>query len=385
MSASATLNDAARGIPGRPVLLDGRASTGATTYLWELLEPHDPAVLSNADQPVAALTSDHPGEFVVRLTVLDAQGGAPSAALCVVELKPWVAIVDAPGSAQVREAVVCDASRSQAPADATYTWDVVVQGSGRPPLSAADGPRLRIYPMGPGAHDVTLKVFSPGRSEPVASADVSIDVSEPDPDAQSSADEEYWQEQMLADIRAAPAALRTAASTWQGYTTTLIGLFSTVALVAGPKTITDVKYPLVGWFALACVGLAFLAAFAGLYLLAKVTASGPVPTGGTKKGVEYQAATLQALNTDRSTFAWSKRCTIGAAVLIAVGSLAVAAAAFVPPESGVTVLVRTPTSTICGELTTDDHGAMTVAGTAISGRTEAVTVVDSCGSETATP
>ncbi len=385
MSAAARVADAAEGIPGRPVLLDGRASTGAATYLWDLLEPHDPAVLSNADQPVAALTSDHPGEFVVRLTVLDGQGGAPSAAICVVALTPWVAVVDAPQSAQVREAVVCDASRSRAPADATYTWDVVAQGGGLPPLHKADGQKLRVYPMGPGAHEVTLTVFSAGGSEPVARASASIDVSEPDPDAQSSADEQYWQDQMLADIRAAPAALKTAASTWQGYTTTLIGLFSTVALVAGPKTITDVKYPVVGWFALACVGLAFLAAFAGLYLLAKVTASAPVPTDGSKRGEEYQAATLLALDAGRSTFTWSKRCTIGAAVLIAVGSLAVAAAAFVPPDAGVTVLVRTPTSTICGELTTDDQGAMTVAGTPISGRTEAVTVVDSCGRNAASP
>lgn len=376
MSATARVPDTVNAVTGTPTTIDGRASTGATTYLWEALEPNHGITLTNTDEPVATCTTTDPGEYVVRLTVSD-QTAASSAALTIVKSTARQVVIDGPTEGQVASAIVLDASRSQVPDEANFTWTATTTGDLQP-RTKPDGATFTLYPLSSGPHTVQVRVSPAGDPTRAVTASTTITISERANDAAAGPDEMYWQKQMLSDVRAAPATLKAAATTWQGYTATLLGLFSTVALVAGPKTITDIAYPIVGWIALACVGLAFLAAFYGLYLLATVTATGP-RFGPGVDALAYQQATIKAVEDGNATFTRSKTFTMGAAVLIAIGSLAVTVAAFVPPASKVNVLVRTNTRTLCGTLTTDATGAVKINNTPLNEKAESTTVVDSCG------
>ena len=70
--------------------------------------------------------------------------------------------------------------------------------------------------------------------------------------------------------------IRSASGKWEGTVATLLGLFSTVAIVAGPASIDKVTSGVIRWIALVLILIAGIAALAGVYFAARAS-QGPDP------------------------------------------------------------------------------------------------------------
>jgi hypothetical protein len=65
--------------------------------------------------------------------------------------------------------------------------------------------------------------------------------------------------------------IRSASGKWEGTVATLLGLFSTVAIVAGPASIDKVTSDAIRWTALVLILVAGIAALTGVYFAARAS------------------------------------------------------------------------------------------------------------------
>jgi hypothetical protein len=198
----------------------------------------------------------------------------------------------------------------------------------------------------------------------------------------------YWQDQMLADNRAALTTVRTSASTWQGMLAGVLGLFGTVTLLGAPSALDEVSSRPAAYLAVGLIAAAFLAAVAAVVLVTRIITTGvrieqtPDPATRGVQVLDAAAAATAALGR-------SKRLAFAGASMIAAAGLLLAVSELSGGGSGSTdaplALVRTTSSTLCGPMSVDDSGVLSVADQAV-GPTRSVEVVDSCAaSEAAEP
>jgi hypothetical protein len=366
--------------PGTPVVLDGTDSTGASTYDWEIVEPQRGARLVGSHEGSVLFIAAESGEYRIRLTVSD--GRTKHTTIAVVTVKGFTVRLEPPETPVVGQPVELSATSADAPAGVAFLWHFTDPSPDTDPFVRTHGSTATMLPWKPGMHSATVHMRSPRPPElgggwmTMATDEVRFDVM-PAPNLVGGGSEEaWWQDKLIADTRGALATTVAAANTWQGYTATLLALFGTVTIAAGPDALTDVPTP-VRWIVLALTGIGFLAAITGIVLLSTVTAKAP-RLGSALTGTQYRTAVLERVRVARRRYAQSKFATMTAGVLIAAGSLLAAGATVWPGPSTTYVLVRSPDQAFCGPMSTSADGQLIVAGRLVA-ETEAVTLVETCG------
>jgi hypothetical protein len=171
---------------------------------------------------------------------------------------------------------------------------------------------------------------------------------------------------------------RESAEKWQGTVASLLGLFSTVAIVAGPNAIADVPTPELRWGVLGSVlvaGLLSLASIVSAYLASSVAKG--------EWSDDFDAATLRERSFSASLRAHNllrtaRQTGVAAAVLLFASGITVAGAAIIESSKGsaVHLLIVHESGARCGQLEVAD-GAATVGGDPILPMTS-ITPVDAC-------
>ena len=98
-------------------------------------------------------------------------------------------------------------------------------------------------------------------------------------------------------------------------------MFSTVALLSGPKTFKETDNTVLNWIVVGVMCLAFVLAFLGLLRLSQVTSQAP-QLGAGRTAQTYATEYYEAAALAQSRFRGSKSLTVVAAALIGVSSLA---------------------------------------------------------------
>jgi hypothetical protein len=331
---------------------------------------------------VAQLVAEAPGDYVVKLTVTDADG--PDSAVCVVTVaRPTVRLIKPRTDVADGTSIWIECELTDVPADWEATWSTRPEDGAF--VFAGDRTGARILPTRPGNLTVNCKLEPPGGTTfSPSEGTVTIDVAEPTDGQPAAADQKWWADKQLKDVREARENVSTSATTWQGYTSGIVGLLATVTIVAGPKSFSDVSHTWLLVVALIMTVLAFGLALAGLWQLASVTAGAPRLSAG-EEPLAYRDKILESAVTARSKFELSKILTVSAASVLAAGSLLVLGSAVYDQaqEPAPTLfLVRTDTSTYCGPGTFDPTtGAVTVGGNSL-GKIAEFKIVDSCGTDT---
>ncbi len=166
------------------------------------------------------------------------------------------------------------------------------------------------------------------------------------------------------------------AGKWQGTVSTLLGLFSAVAIVAGPKHVSDVEpewlAPLVLIGVLASGGLA-----AASIHKAQVAARGASATWSNNlDGQNLRDYVFQETPKAISALNWSRILGVLAALLLFVTGFVIAVGAVITsaPASATTLVVVDDGGAYCGPLKVRGDGLVSVGGRAIRGDVELVTV-----------
>ena len=369
-------------LPGVPVYLDGRQSEAAVRFKWEIEEPQRGARLVGRQAETVQFLAAAPGDYRVRLNVSDGTNEETTVALVTVLAFPLD--LRHPHEAVVGQPMTFTASCANEPAEADYRWSFEDPSPDRDPFVTVKDNTATVLPWKPGVHTAKVVMQVPDPNDPsdwlaLSSAEVTIVVQSVSGDEDGGPDDAWWQEKANTDTRGALASVVAAATTWQGYTATLLGLFGTVTIVAGPEALSDLPQD-VQRLLVVISAIAFALALLGIYLLSKVTAKAPVLRRGMT-GDRVQGNELHKCRTCGYWYRWSKRVTITAAALIAAGSLlAAGSGAWAKTSDIVYVLVRDTSETYCGPLTSDSDGQVQVAGVDLAD-TESVTVVDSCGGD----
>jgi hypothetical protein len=172
--------------------------------------------------------------------------------------------------------------------------------------------------------------------------------------------------------------VRSLSSKWEGTVATILGLFSTVAIVTGPASFDKITYTWVRWTALALIAAAGIAAFVGVYHAAQAS-QGPDPKLlNNLDGAALQADSFGQVEGAVRHLKWSRKATfLAAGALFAAGILVAADAAQsagqTPARSSVVVVDQNGTIT-CGKLGTGKNNETTVGGKAIIGARQVIAV-----------
>jgi hypothetical protein len=367
----------------RRQVIDGRASSGTELkYQWTLLDGAG-ATLTGTSLSVATFAASVPGEYVVRLTVTDSSDES-SSALTIVSARSRDFRIEGPDSTTSGESVTLSIDPAEVDG-LTIEWTCHAVAGNQPIIFLPDQEtktEVTLVPNGPSRLAITATLASDShQSEVVARARHFLTVTDRISTGENPSDVEWWRDQLIADTRGAYTAAKAAATSWQGYTATALGLFSTIAILAGPEAIDKTDSQLASWAAVAAMVVGFGLAFGGLILLAGINASAP-RLGDGLSPTEYEAETLAAAKTAGERLRLSKVLTILGALTLAIGSFSVLVAAAISARQSEPsyVIVRTPSQTYCAELEVSDAGELQVGGKAI-GETVAVTVVDDCGTD----
>jgi hypothetical protein len=177
--------------------------------------------------------------------------------------------------------------------------------------------------------------------------------------------------------------VRARAVKWEATVATLLGLFSTVAIVTGPESIDKVTTWWIRWSALVLILIAGIAAGTAIFFAARA-AQGPDP----KLFDDLDGETLEVLTLDRvdqavdDTKRSRRAAFLAAGLLFTTGLLVAGEAAYAAGQSpgGSSVVVVDESGNLtCGKLAADSNGATTVAGRSLS-RAKQVIPVTRCGS-----
>lgn len=281
------------------------------------------------------------------------------------------AAINGPDHTSRYDAITVEAVGAVWPSHATFAWSIApAQGV----THHQEKHQLRVSFEEEGRYTVRVRVLDKAKREVASTPDHNVDVGVPA--AGGNSDEEYWQEQMVTGTREALTTVRQSAATWQGMTAGVIGLFGVVTLLGSPS-LEAARVPWLAWSAFGLVAVAFAAALAGVWVLARILASG-VKVGELVSAEEFAKRTTEAAVSASGRLRLSKVFTFVAAGLVAAAGLLLAAGNLLGGDVPVQhVLVRTETETLCGVLGAADGGAVSVAGEEI-GATLSVQVVDSC-------
>ena len=175
--------------------------------------------------------------------------------------------------------------------------------------------------------------------------------------------------------------IRSASGKWEGTVATLLGLFSTVAIVAGPASIDKVTSGVIRWIALVLILIAGIAALAGVYFAARAS-QGPDPKLlENLDGDTVHADSFQQVESAIHDLHISRRATfIAVGSLFAAGILVAGDAAYqagqTPTSSSVVVVDNNGTIT-CGKLGTNNNNQTTVGRKLVIGVRQVI-VVSKC-------
>ena len=157
---------------------------------------------------------------------------------------------------------------------------------------------------------------------------------------------------------------RASAEKWTGTIGTLLGLFSTVAIVSGPNTIKDLDNSVVRWVALAAIAVA--GALAGVsVVVGAYAAQGRLVKVGNLDWDRLEDHTVAETDGVRSKLKVSRATAIAAAVTLLAAGLVVAASTAVEagkPASGSSVVIVDGGGGLrCGHLSVN-RGTVKVGG-----------------------
>lgn len=161
------------------ILLDGSNSSDpdkdSLTYTWTLesrpdhshgtQESHPHATLNNDEEPIASLTPDMEGDYIINLTISDGIYPPVTDQLILTVTpdtgSPPVADAGEDHTARVNEAVILDGSRSSAPEGSalTYQWSLTGKPVGsQASITEADQAQAEFTPDRTGNYFFQLKV-----------------------------------------------------------------------------------------------------------------------------------------------------------------------------------------------------------------------------------
>ena len=198
-------------------------------------------------------------------------------------------------------------------------------------------------------------------------------------DLPQPADQPEWDKAASEFERTTLTAVRGTADKWVGTISTILGVFGTVFVFAGPDTLAAIKPEQ----ARTTVFIAL--AFAALLALGAIVAGAFAAQGIPKEwdnwnGSTYRAYVKKNTKTAASLLKFSRWLGIAAAVIVIGTALwATYQSLPSPPGTGTRAIVITETGEArCGVLTTSDAGAVLIDGDTVDGVVR-VTVVDDCG------
>jgi hypothetical protein len=159
----------------------------------------------------------------------------------------------------------------------------------------------------------------------------------------------YWEEKAEELSRTGLSTIQTRAAAWAGTTATLLGLFGTVAIVAGSDTISDFTSG-VQFTIIVLTVAALLCAFYA------VVATALAAQGVPRKFKPLTGKSLAKWHVEESDLAADRLqsgrgATVLAAVLIVIAGIVAMVATALKPDSGVAALIRTDRGAVeCGYL-----------------------------------
>lgn len=379
---TAKVSSTASGLVDVPLRIDGRASTGAQAYSWEVLDADPLSVhLTLGDEAIAVVTAARPMTFVLKLTVTD-EAGDTDAALSIVSVVRAKVPLEVPDSVARYNSFVVTARVPEQIEGPVFTWrcepedEVTISSSPEAPEQAT------VVPQGADSDEVVVSltlVDASGQrfeTEP-PSATVLIT----GPDDVSTGEVEYWEEQIRAGNRAALSNVRASASTWQGMLAGVLGLFGTVTLLGAPAALAEIESRPLAYLAVVLVAAAFLAAVLAVMTVTRIITAG-VRIERTPDPATYGQRVIAAAAAATDDLGRSKALAFGAASLIASAGLVLAFGQLgdgeLTGQNAPTALVRTADATLCGPMSVDPQsGAVLVTGQEV-GASLSVDIVDAC-------
>lgn len=326
---------------------------------------------------MAQFTASVAGTYVVQLAV--SSGDQADARACIVEVTQFSARIDAPAVAEVSGSIPLDGAESVAPEGATFVWTVVPAGARV--IVEDDDPKLANFlPDDRGTFAVTLTISAEvaGQRGPETISTSVVHHVEVTANTETGGedDELFWRDRLQAKRRSAPEDVRASAAKWEASLTAFLGVFAAVSFLVGPKTLTDVERDF-ALFGISVIGIAFAVALYARVMLADVANATPV-YGRALTPLQYRAKSWEAAEAGAEKLRRSRELAIWAAVIVAVGTSVVAYGAVEEkPAATPKAMVRTTTETLCGELSTDESGRVSIAGTPV-GPAEEIVLVANC-------
>jgi hypothetical protein len=356
--------------------LDGTASEGCDPqFEWSVLsDDESESEVEPHAGGVARFRAARAGLYVVRLTVRS--GDETDTAATLITIAPLEARVTGPASVTAYDSVELDGSRSTGPSDMLYHWTA---DGGR--VEPANEAKVRFLADAPGTGRATLTV-RPGDAPIDAPREQSATkehVLRVDPSrGKGGSDEDtWWRDEQVTRNRQALADVRSTSAKWEASITGFLGVFAAVTFLAGPDALSDIGSPGLARLGLTVIGIAFLLAFVARVFVADV--GNAIPSlGPTLTTPDYQKRSRVVAENGAAKLEDARWLAIAAALLVAAGSLATAWAALSgPAPAEPQALLRTPSGIICGTLTTDESGVVSIGGTEV-GSSREVMLVDLC-------
>jgi hypothetical protein len=182
-------------------------------------------------------------------------------------------------------------------------------------------------------------------------------------------DQDAWDEAATAYAVDSLTRIRASAEKWVGTIGTLLGLFGTLVVVAGPEALTDVSDPRRQTHLLVAFGVAGGLAAAAI-VVGSLAAQGSTKLWDDWNGETFAAYLLTNGNTAAAQLSWSRWLGTAAAFLVFAAGLYGASGQVGRPEPSAAttdVLVVAADGTVaCGVLDVED-GSLRVAGRAVDG------------------
>jgi hypothetical protein len=156
--------------------------------------------------------------------------------------------------------------------------------------------------------------------------------------------------------------IRSSAEKWVGTVSTLVGVFGTVVIFAGPTAFSELQPPAARYAVFILLAVASLAAGAAI-LLGALAAQGSSKLVDNWGGATFASYTLTQGNAAAVKLVWSRWLgSIAAAIVLAAGLAGVFLGLGDKPSAPTSVIVITDHGAYCGALVTDADGSTTVAG-----------------------
>lgn len=173
-------------------------------------------------------------------------------------------------------------------------------------------------------------------------------------------------------------AIRGSAEKWVGTISTLVGVFGTVFIFAGPDALAKLKPESLREFVFWALAIAALLAF-GAILTGALAAQGVPKHWAAWNGSALRAYVVKEGKSARELLTASRWLGSIAAVIVLAGGLIATYQTLSDPASSPTkALVVTDDGTvICGVLAAGDDGTTKVAGQTVNARE--ITIVSACG------